>query len=180
MLVLDGDHHARQRRVLLPPLKGERMRSFFDAMQTITLESVQTWSPGQTLAMLEPMQEITLKVMLQVVLGIKSPAQFSEFTGKVQRVLELGRGRHGLILIKILPIDLLQRTRWLPFFRRMHDLDVAIFAFIENCRQTALAERVESISRGRQAAQRPGDPRRIGDVNFRRPRHNLCGPCLDT
>ena len=53
VLVLDGDHHARQRRVLLPPLKGERMRSFFDAMQTITLESVQTWSPGQTLAMLE-------------------------------------------------------------------------------------------------------------------------------
>ena len=145
VLVLDDEHHARQRRVLLPPLKGERMRSFFDAMQTITLESLQTWSPGQTLAMLEPMQEITLKVMLQVVLGIKSPALLSEFSGKVQRVLELGRGRHGLILLKILPIGLLQRTRWLPFFRRMHDLDAAIFAFIEKCRQTALAERGESI-----------------------------------
>ena len=145
VLVLDGDHHARQRRVLLQPLKGERMRSFFDAMQTITLETLQTWSPGQTLAMLEPMQDITLKVMLQVVLGIKSVAQLSEFSGKVRRVLELGRGRHGLILVKILPVDLLQRTRWLPYFRRMHDLDVAIFAFIENCRQTALAERGESV-----------------------------------
>ena len=145
VLVLDDEQHARQRRVLLPPLKGERMRSFFDAMQTLTLESLQAWAPGQTLAMLEPMQEITLKVMLQVVLGIKSLAQLSEFSTKVRRVLELGRGRHGLILIKILPVDLLQRARWLPFFRRMHELDAAIFAFIENCRQTELAERAESV-----------------------------------
>ena len=33
VLVLDGAPHARQRRALLPPLKGERMRSFFDAMR---------------------------------------------------------------------------------------------------------------------------------------------------
>ncbi len=34
VLVLDEELHARQRRVLLPPLKGERMRSFFEAIQT--------------------------------------------------------------------------------------------------------------------------------------------------
>ena len=72
VLVLDDEQHTRQRRVLLPPLKGERMRSFFDPMQTITLELLETWSPGQMLAMIEPMQEITLNVMLQVVLGMKS------------------------------------------------------------------------------------------------------------
>src|SRR5262249_49200139 len=32
VLVLDGAEHARQRRVAVPPLKGERMRAFFDAM----------------------------------------------------------------------------------------------------------------------------------------------------
>ena len=32
VLVLDDEPHARQRRVLLPALKGERMRSFFDSM----------------------------------------------------------------------------------------------------------------------------------------------------
>src|SRR5438445_745876 len=31
VLVLDDEAHARQRRVLLPPLKGERMLSFFEA-----------------------------------------------------------------------------------------------------------------------------------------------------
>lgn len=145
VLVLDDEPHARQRRILLPPLKGERMRSFFDVMQAATQETVRAWSPGQQLRMIEPMQEITLKVILQAVLGIASPEQLADFAGKVRRVLELGRGRHGLILVKILPIDLLQRTRWLPFYWRMHELDVALFAFIEHCRKKPVAERGENV-----------------------------------
>ena len=145
VLVLDDEPHARQRRVLLPPFKGERMRSFFDVMQATTQETVRAWSLGRELRMIEPMQEITLKVMLQVVLGITSEAQLSEFASKVRRVLELGRGRHGLILVKMLPVELLQRTQWLPFYRRMHDLDVALFAFIEQSRQKPVVERGENI-----------------------------------
>ena len=41
VLVLDGAAHARQRRVVVPPLKGERMRAFFDAMRLETLEAVR-------------------------------------------------------------------------------------------------------------------------------------------
>jgi len=145
VLVLDDEPHARQRRVLLPPLKGERMRSFFDAMQTTTLEVVRAWPAGKQLGMIEPMQEITLRVMLQVVLGVTSPAQLAEIAAKVRRVLELGRGRYGLILVKILPVDLLQRTRWLPFFRRLRELDVALFALIEDFRQKPAAERGENV-----------------------------------
>ena len=145
VLVLDDEPHARQRRVLLPPLKGERMRSFFDAIQAATVEAVQAWPLGRTLSMVEPMQQITLRVMLQVVLGLNSSAELADFAGKVQRVLELARGRHGLILVKILPIALLQRTRWLPFYRRMHDLDQVLFAFIEKRRQEPVAERGENV-----------------------------------
>src|SRR6476659_8174832 len=67
VLVLDDEPHARQRRILLPPLKGERMRSFFDAMQTATLEAVRAWPLGRPIRMLESMQQITLRVILQTV-----------------------------------------------------------------------------------------------------------------
>lgn len=145
VLVLDDEPHARQRRVLLPPLKGERMRSFFDAMQAATREAVHAWSVGRTLPMIDPMQDITLRVMLQVVLGLRTAAELDDFAGKVQRVLELGRGRYGLILVKVLPVELLQRTRWLPFYRRQHELDQALFACIERCRRLPAADRGESI-----------------------------------
>src|SRR6201998_685021 len=41
VLVLDGDAHARQRRVVVPPMKGERMRTFFDAMRLEALGAVR-------------------------------------------------------------------------------------------------------------------------------------------
>ena len=145
VLVLDDEPHARQRRILLPPLKGERMRSYFDAMQSATAEVVRAWPVGQTLDMVEPMQQITLRVMLQVVLGLDSPTRLADFAGKVQRVLEQGRGRYGFILLKVLPIALLQKTRWLPFYRRMHELDQALFAFIEERRRVPMADRGENV-----------------------------------
>lgn len=145
VLVLDDEPHARQRQILLPPLKGERMRSYFEAMQSATTEVVQAWRRGQTLRMIEPMQEITLKVMLQVVLGIKAADQLAEFAQKVRRVLELARGRYGLILVKVLPIRFLQRNRWLPVYQRQHELDVAFFSLIESCRRTPREERGQSV-----------------------------------
>jgi cytochrome P450 len=145
VLVLDGEPHARQRRVLMPPLKGERMRSFFETMQRATVETAQGWTVGRTLAMIEPMQQITLRVMLEIALGSNPGAQLQDLAGKVGRVLELGRRRYGLILVKILPMALLQKTQWLPFHQRMHELDQALFAFIEQRRHEPAAARGESV-----------------------------------
>ncbi|HZT83499.1 MAG TPA: cytochrome P450, partial [Gemmataceae bacterium] len=87
VLVLDDEPHARQRRVLLPPLKGERMRSFFDAMQAAAAEAVQAWPLGRPLRVIEPMQQITLRVILQAVLGLAPGPRLEDFEGKVRRLL---------------------------------------------------------------------------------------------
>jgi hypothetical protein len=42
--------------------------------------------------------------------------------------------RYGLILVKVLPIEFLQRMRWLPFYRRMRELDYSLFTPIETGR----------------------------------------------
>jgi cytochrome P450 family 135 len=41
VLVLDEAPHARQRRVLVPPLKGERMRVFFDGSRSRLVRPVK-------------------------------------------------------------------------------------------------------------------------------------------
>jgi cytochrome P450 len=61
--VLDGAPHARQRRVLVPPLKGERMQSFFDAMRLETLEAAQSWPRDAPLPALPKMRRITVRVI---------------------------------------------------------------------------------------------------------------------
>jgi cytochrome P450 len=130
VLILDDEPHGRQRRLLLPPLKGERMRSFFEAMRSATLAEIAAWPVDKPLVSIESMQRITLRVISQAVLGLEPGPELEDFESKVQRMLALGRSRTALIQLKVLPIGLLQRTRWLSFFRRLHDLDQAVFAFI--------------------------------------------------
>src|SRR6516225_11427444 len=145
VLVLDEEAHARQRRILLPPLKGERMRSFFDAMQAATRAAVGTWPLGRPLRMDEPMRQITLRVILQAVLGLTPGPQLEDFEGKVGRLLAFGRGRYALILVKLVPQRLLRDSRWLPYFWQLRDLDEALFAFIADRRRAPAAARGECV-----------------------------------
>jgi cytochrome P450 len=145
VLVLDEEAHSRQRRIQLPPLKGERMRSFFDAMQTATLESIRTWPVGQPFRILEPMQRITLRVILQAVFGLTAGAERDEIEQKVHRLLAQGRSKYSLILLKTLPRNLLQKSRWAPFYREMRALDESLYSHITACRRKSAEKRGESI-----------------------------------
>src|SRR3984893_9616534 len=69
-LVLDGEPHARQRRVVVPPLKGERMRAFFDAMRLETLEAVRAWPVGAPFSALPTMRRGTPRGILPARVGL--------------------------------------------------------------------------------------------------------------
>jgi cytochrome P450 len=145
VLVLDDEPHARQRRILLPPLKGERMRSFFDAMQAATLDAVRAWPLGRRIRMLEPMQQITLRVILQAVAGLMAGPERDDLEGKIQQLLAQGRSRHTLILLKVVPMRLLQKVHWLPLFRQMHALNTSLYSLLESRRRLPASERGEDI-----------------------------------
>ena len=166
VLVLDDEPHARQRRILMPPLKGERMRSFFDAMQSATIEAVRAWPLGRPIRMLEPMQQITLRVILQTVLGLKAGPRRDQVERQVQQMLAQGRSRYTLILVKILPVELLQRNRWLPFYRQMHALNVSLYSLIAAGRREGPSARGESVLADLLAASHD-DGRPLGDEEIR-------------
>ena len=54
------------------------MRSFFDAMQAATLECIRSWPRDQPLPMLPEMKKITLRVILQAVLGLPPGPELSQ------------------------------------------------------------------------------------------------------
>jgi cytochrome P450 len=145
VLVLDDEPHQRQRRILLPPLKGERMRSFFDAMRATTQEELRSWPVGQPVRTLEPMQGITVRVILQAVLGLPPGPERDDFERRVNRLLSFGRSRYSLILMKLLPPHLVRRFRFLPFWRQLHQLDDALFAFIRDRRGQPASQRGENV-----------------------------------
>jgi cytochrome P450 len=130
VLVLDEAPHARQRRVLVPPLKGDRMRAFFDAMRLETLEAVRAWPVGRPFAALPWMRRITLRVILRTGMGLAPGPELGRFERKMETFLSNGRQRHALVLMTIVPIHRLSGSRWVPLFRQLSDLDDDLFAFI--------------------------------------------------
>jgi cytochrome P450 len=130
VLVLDGAPHARQRRVVVPPLKGERMRAFYDPMRLETFDAVRAWPVGGPFPALPSMRRATLRVILRTGLGLAAGPEMDRFERKMETFLSHGRQRYALVLMTAIPIQRLSGSRWVPLFRQLADLDDDLFAFI--------------------------------------------------
>ncbi|WP_165226343.1 cytochrome P450 [Aquisphaera insulae] len=130
VLVLDEAPHARQRRVLVPPLKGDRMRAFFEAMRLETLNALRQWPRGVPVPSLPVMRSITARVILRTGLGLEAGPELDGFQRKIERMLSQGRQKYALVMMTVIPIDRLTGSRWAPLFRQLRDLDEDLFAFI--------------------------------------------------
>jgi unspecific monooxygenase len=142
------------------------MRSFFEAMQQATIVAVHAWPLGKPMRMLEPMQQITLRVILQVVLGLGQGPQRDEIQTQVLHMLAQGRSRYSLILVKVLPVRRLQESRWLPYFGRMNALNDSLYTHIRMCRQQDPVARGENMLADLLAA-RHEDGRPMSDEEIR-------------
>jgi cytochrome P450 len=115
VLVLDGAPHARQRRALLPPLKGERMRTFFGAMQAEALATAADWAGAGVVRADTAMQRITLRVILRAVLGVDGGEVFERLESGVRRLLNQSRNPLVLVLYNVFPPHRFNQSPRLPF-----------------------------------------------------------------
>src|SRR5262245_56628638 len=70
VLLLDGAPHLRQRRLLSPPLRGERMHAYAALMAQITEAAIARMPVGRPFSIHPHMQAITLDVILRAVFGL--------------------------------------------------------------------------------------------------------------
>ena len=86
--LLDGDRHERQRRLLIPPFHGDRLRTYSQLICDITQEVTDEWTIGKPFAVRPPMQEITLRVILGAVFGLDEGERFQQLRQLLNLVLE--------------------------------------------------------------------------------------------
>src|SRR5215470_7786238 len=70
VLLLDGPEHLRQRRLLMPPLHGERMQAYARLIAEVTDAAIDRWPVGEPFSLHPHMQAITLEVILRAVFGV--------------------------------------------------------------------------------------------------------------
>src|SRR4051794_33950270 len=84
VLLLDEKPHMRQRKLMLPPFHGERMKAYADTMREVAERQVATWPQGEPFALWPRMQAITLEVIVRTVFGVERAGD----TERLRRVLE--------------------------------------------------------------------------------------------
>ena len=69
MLGIDEDQHMEQRKLLLPPFKGQRMKAYETMIAEIAAEEIEQWPRDTELSTDQAMQRITLRAILRAVFG---------------------------------------------------------------------------------------------------------------
>jgi cytochrome P450 len=72
VIVLTGREHMRQRKLLLPPFHGERMRAYEDVILESTKRDMASWPIGTPMKLSEHTRKITLEVILRAVFGVEA------------------------------------------------------------------------------------------------------------
>jgi cytochrome P450 len=91
LLTLDGGPHMRQRKLLLPPFHGERLRAYAGLIAELAEREVASWPVGRAFALQPRMEALTLRVILEVVFGIADEARRDELRRLLPPLVASGR-----------------------------------------------------------------------------------------
>ncbi len=69
VFALDGKEHRNRRKLLAPPFHGQSIKNYEKVIEEETLRESATWPEGKEFRTLEPMNRITLNVILRTVFG---------------------------------------------------------------------------------------------------------------
>jgi len=142
VLTLDDDPHMQQRKLLLPPFHGERIRRYGELIREVTRRDMESWPVGRPFALRPHTQWITLSVILRAVFGIVDEARIERAT----RLIDEFSDRVTLITkFPNLRRDLGPLSPWRRFLRARAELDDFIYEEIELRRSEAADEERDDV-----------------------------------
>src|SRR3954452_18579663 len=69
VLILDGPEHMAERKALLPPFHGERMKAYASLIEEIAEREIAAWPVGTPIETRPRMQALTLEIIMRAVFG---------------------------------------------------------------------------------------------------------------
>jgi cytochrome P450 len=101
VLLLDGAEHMRQRKLLLPPFHGERMRAYEQVVKEAADRAIDSWPVGKRFPLLPSTQSLTLDVIMRAVFGVEEGPRQEELKRRVRAMVDPVSNRFGLLLLAV-------------------------------------------------------------------------------
>jgi cytochrome P450 family 135 len=128
ILLLDGNEHLRERRLLQTPFHGERMRSFTPTVADLAQRELSGWS-GRV-STLERMRDLTLEIILRVILGARGQQEAAQLRDAVEGTLGLVRSLPRMISMALVMRDLGPRSPWGRFRVAVERFDALLLELV--------------------------------------------------
>ncbi len=137
MNLQNRDRHQRQRRLLMPPFHGERMRTYGQLICDITEQVMSQWTIDQPFSARSSMQEIAMRTILSAVFGLHEGKRFEQLRQLLSSLLNsIGRPlSSSLIFFRSLQRDLGSWSPWGRFLRQKQQIDQLLYAEIQQRRE---------------------------------------------
>jgi cytochrome P450 len=161
LLLLDGERHLRERRLMGPPLHGERMHVYGRLMREIAGRVVDAWPIGRPFPIHKEMQAITLDIILRAVFGLDEASTFDRVKAPIVRFLKLADSAAAPFLaIRQLQFELGGLAPWGRFVRDRDEVRRLLLAEIGRRRADGTAGRTDILSLLVDARDEHGQPMR--------------------
>jgi cytochrome P450 len=103
VLPLDDDAHGEQRRLLMPPFRGNQLASYAGTMTAVAQAEIARWPRGKPVRLHPRMQALTLEIILRAVFGLSEGERLHELRAELVQMLRATSGMAGQLLLVLGP-----------------------------------------------------------------------------
>ncbi len=128
ILLLDGEPHLRERRLLQKPFHGERMRALQPLVAELAERELSGWS-GRVVT-LERMRALTLEVILRIVFGARDEGDVTRLRDAIESTLAGVRSLPRVVSMVVVRRDLGPRSPWGRFRVAVERFDALLLDLI--------------------------------------------------
>ena len=166
LLGIDEDRHLEQRRLLLPPFKGQRMKAYEPLIERIAIEEIERFPVGTAVPTARAFQRLTLRAILVAVFGATG-ARLQRLEELLPPWTELGQQMSRFPKAQR---DLGPWSPWGRFLRMRAQVDAILDELIDVARRDdGLTDRTDVLALMVQATHLDGSPMTNAEI-----RDQLC------
>ncbi|ABA23526.1 Cytochrome P450 [Trichormus variabilis ATCC 29413] len=114
LMLMDGDRHRRERKLLMPPFHGEKLQAYAQQICLITHQIASQWQIGQPFVARSAMQKLSLEVIIQIVFGLANGERYQQIKPLFTDWLNMTDSplRSSMLFLKSLQQDWGNRSPW--------------------------------------------------------------------
>lgn len=167
-VLLDGDAHQQRRKLLMPPLHGEYLRSYGQVITEIVHTVIDRLPVDRPFSVRAMTQEITLRVVLRVVFGLDNTDRGEQLRQLFSRWVNLFESRWEslALMLPALQQDWGPWSPWGQFLQLRSRIDELLYAELRDRRANAHhSPRPDVLSLLMSARDEAGNPLSDADLH---------------